>query len=287
LAAAGKVKGEQRMNSKGLPVYGKRQVKYGGQNREMLFSALGVDKMNIQKTATGALRVPGLASASSVDRTEEVVQPESFAKHLDVYKRNPLVTFQHDIFYPVGKAVEVDIVENGLAVVDELLYLPTDGLMNYLYAAIEQEVLRTMSIGFIPLKWEDDNTTNIRSYTEVMLVEHAIVSYPANMDAEIGEGVERRSLTDLEDDEGKLVKLAYATGMLAGAIKKEGRALSKDNIDLVEEVLGLLGAAQRNLAALVEAPAPPAEVDTWSDEALNSLSKTVENLKDAVEVTKE
>jgi HK97 family phage prohead protease len=253
----------------------------------MLFSALGVNKEGIHKTDKGALVVPGLASASSIDRTDEIVRPESFEKYLNIYKRNPLVTFQHDIFYPVGKAVDVQIVEDGLAVVDELLYLPTDGLMNYLYAAVEQRVLRTMSIGFIPMKWEDDNTTNIRSYTEVMLVEHAIVSYPANMDAEIGSGVERRSLTDLEDDEGKLVKLAYATGMLAGAIKKEGRALSKDNIDLVEEVLGLLGAAQRNLAALVDQPAPPAEVDTWSDEALNSLSKTVEELKEAVGGDKE
>jgi HK97 family phage prohead protease len=271
------------MKTKGLPVYGRRQVKYGGESMQMLFSSLGVNKSGVTRTESGSLLVPGLASASSVDRTDEVVRPESFEKHLGIYKRNPLVTFQHDIFYPVGKAVEVDIVDDGLAVVDELLYLPTDGLMSYLYAAVEQEVLRTMSIGFIPMKWEDDNTTNIRSYTEVMLVEHAIVSYPANMDAEIGAGVSHRSITDLEDDEGKLAKLAYATGMLAGAIKKEGRALSKDNISLVEEVIGLLGAAQRNLGALLI----PSDVDTLNAEAdleLEKVAVMVSKLKDAVEV---
>jgi HK97 family phage prohead protease len=262
-----------------MELYGKRKVKYGGRDMDMFYSPLGVKYDEVTKSTEGALVVPGLASAKTVDRTDEVVLPESFRKHLKEYKCNPLVTFQHDIFYPVGKAASVKITEEGLAVVDELLYLPTDQLMNYLYAAIEQRVLRTMSIGFIPVTWEDSNKTNIRTYTENILVEHAIVSYPANMDAEISEDISRRSLTDLEDDESKLAKLAYATGMLAGAIKKEGRSLSKDNIDLVEEVMGLLGAAQRNLAALVE---PVDVVDTWSDEALNSLSKTVDELKDAV-----
>jgi len=103
------------------------------------------------------------------------------------------------------------------------------------------------------------------------------------MDAEIGAGVERRHITDLEDDEGKLVKLAYATGMLAGAIKKEGRSLSKDNIDLVREVMGLLGAAQRNLGALLI----PTDVDTFSanpELELDKVADIVSNLKDAVEV---
>jgi len=259
-----------------LAVYGKRKVKYGGRDMDMFYSPLGVKCEGITKTTEGALVVPGIASAKTVDRTEEVVLPGSFKKHLAEYKRNPLVTFQHDIFYPVGKAVKVRITDFGLEVVDELLYLPTDALMNYLYAAVEQRVLRTMSIGFVPVEWEDSNKTNIRTYTENILVEHAIVSYPANMDAEIGDEVTRRSLTDLEDDEGKLAKLAYATGMLAGSIKGDGRTLSKDNTPLVEEVMGLLATAQRNLGALIEPEKKEPELD------LDALDEVVSNLKDAI-----
>ena len=270
------------MKSKGLPVYGKRQVKYEGQTTDMFYSPLGINKDGLSKTDEGSLMVPGLASAGTIDRTQEVVAPESFAKHLDVYKRNPLVTFQHDIFYPVGKAVDISIVEGGLAVVDQLLYLPTDGLINYLYAAIEQGVLRTMSIGFIPLKWEDDATTQIRTYTEVMLVEHAIVSYPANMDAEITTGDVHRSLGDLEDDETKLAKMAYATGMLASSIKAGGGKLSKGNIESVEQVMSMLKTARNNLSELVtteKTEEPPAESELDFEE----LDNVVNELKGIIE----
>lgn len=142
----------------------------------------------------------GYASTNSLDRQQEIVEPEAFRQDLPEYLTNPLVTFQHNMYYPIGKALSVEIDATGLKVTDELLDMPNDSLISYVTGAIAQRVLRTMSIGFFPLEWQDENengeilATNsdswrmhddaiLRRYTRVKLVEHAVVSYPANQNA--------------------------------------------------------------------------------------------------------
>jgi HK97 family phage prohead protease len=186
-------------------------------------------------------------STDDIDRVNDIVLSSAFAKDIDEYMANPLVTFQHDIYLPIGKAVEASIEEHGLRLKDELLYLPGDALMDYIYAAVKQGVLRTMSIGFRPIEWED-TAEGVRTYTRVKLVEHAIVSYPANPYATF-QPLEEKSCMQNSGLKG-LSRLSYATAMHASALNKD-RVQPTDK-DLVNECSKTLITAGMELKRMLE-----------------------------------
>jgi HK97 family phage prohead protease len=219
-------------------------------------------------------------STDDLDRTKEVVLSSAFEQDLPEYMANPLVTFQHDIYLPIGKAVEANIEEHGLRFKDELLYLPGDALMDYIYAAVNQGVLRTMSIGFRPIEWEDNAGEGIRTYTRVKLIEHAIVSYPANPYATF-QPLEEKSCMHDSGLKG-LNRLSYATAMHASALNKD-RVTATDK-GLVEECSKTLIQAGIELKSLLE---DNIKCPVCEDKKLDLLFSYTSRLKGEEELTEE
>lgn len=185
-----------------------------GDNDNLL---VGETKPIICKEAGGTLRLVGEASTDDIDRTLDIITPEAYAPFLERYKKNPLVTFQHNIYYPIGINKKIKITDNGLWVLDEILDIPNDPLLTYVRAAIQQRALRFFSVSFFPLEWHEvknENGDKITVYTKVELIEHAVVSLPANPFA----GFDIPSKLYTTDGVSRLTKLSFATAMEASVV---------------------------------------------------------------------
>ena len=141
--------------------------------------------------------IKGYASTPTLDRYNDIVEPEAFRKSIaSNYRKNPIVLFQHKNDRPIGKATYMSIDENGL-------YIEAIIVDNEVEPKIKAGILQTFSIGYIPQKTEyQDGDGNVldpkkerdldkilfdanvkRIIKEVDLVENSVVSVPANPDA--------------------------------------------------------------------------------------------------------
>lgn len=141
---------------------------------------------------TEGLKISGYASTPTKDRYSDIVEPEAFRESIiKSYKNNPIILFQHDSNRPIGKAVFMSIDMKGLFIRAEIYD-------KEVAERIQQGVLRTFSIGFIPkkIRFEDEEGNELnpakdniwakgvkRIIEKVDLVENSIVSTPANPDA--------------------------------------------------------------------------------------------------------
>lgn|GEM_PF-6072236 len=165
--------------------------------KDIQYFQIGFKTIPREKKAEGGeslegLKISGYASTPTKDRYSDIVEPEAFRESIVTnYKNNPIILFQHDANRPIGKAVFMNVDNNGLFI-KAIIY------DKEVAQRIEQGVLRTFSIGFIPkkIRFEDENgkildpaKDNIwdesvkRIIEKVDLVENSIVSTPANPDA--------------------------------------------------------------------------------------------------------
>jgi HK97 family phage prohead protease len=130
----------------------------------------------------------GYASVfGNVDAYNEVVAPGAFRKSLDeiAARGDPLpALWQHKYDEPVGGYDKLEEDANGLKVEGFLL---TDAVQRAreAYALIKRRVVSGLSIGFYVVSSSFNEKTNIRTLTELDLVEVSIVTVPANDDARI------------------------------------------------------------------------------------------------------
>lgn len=137
------------------------------------------------------VKIRGFASTPDIDRHYDIVEPGAFEKGLKHYLENPVLLRSHNPDRPVGQV----LVEG-----DEAPRVTSAGLsINALVTdketadQVEAGELRTLSIGFIPLKSDyimrgtgefDGNGQELfieaRMIKELDLVEISIVSTPAN-----------------------------------------------------------------------------------------------------------
>jgi HK97 family phage prohead protease len=128
---------------------------------------------------TKTRRISGFASTRFKDRAGDVVLPSALEKSMQIYSKNPVVLRDHDHSKPIGKMVDYKVTDDGLFVVDEIgkRFQEADDA----WAAIDQGILSAFSIGFIPL--EVDRADGEFTITELELVEHSVVSIPANRES--------------------------------------------------------------------------------------------------------
>lgn len=125
-----------------------------------------------------------VASSGAVDRYNEIVVPEGIKK--DNYLKNPVVLWAHNYAnLPIGITDRVYIKDK--KVIAEGRFAPADAnpeaeRIKKLY---EAGFLRAVSIGFIPMAWEDfkDDEGYKRKYTKWELLEISFVPVPANPEA--------------------------------------------------------------------------------------------------------
>ncbi len=139
----------------------------------------------------GDVIIEGFASTPDIDRYRDIVEPSAFAKALTMFMKNPVLLRSHDPDRPAGKIIEAKITDKGLwikAIVSE----------EETKRDVQEERMRAMSIGYIPLETdlqhEDGNPFNfetdsiwdadiVRVIKSLDLVEISIVTTPANGNA--------------------------------------------------------------------------------------------------------
>jgi HK97 family phage prohead protease len=125
------------------------------------------------------LRIAGYASTTNKDRVGDTILPEAWTKGgLDNYKKNPILLFNHNYSKPVGNTSEIKVDEKGLYI--EALISKSAGET---YGLIQDNVLRTFSVGFMIKDADYDKTNDGFIIKDAELLEVSVVSVPCNQDA--------------------------------------------------------------------------------------------------------
>src|SRR5512133_3571475 len=136
------------------------------------------------------------ASTGTLDRDHEVIEPAGW--RLDSYRRNPVFQNAHnygDILFTLGKALttEVRSVGGGEALCQRIQFATeVNPVARIAYGLYKGGFLNAVSVGFIPLRWEDGGNNSAsaqgapaprRRFLEQELLEVSAVAIPANPDA--------------------------------------------------------------------------------------------------------
>ena len=137
-----------------------------------------------------------IASTATLDRYREIIEPAGW--RLDSYRSNPVFQNAHnygDILFTLGKALttEVRSVDGAQALCQRIQFATeVNPMARIAYGLYKGGFLNAVSVGFIPLRWEDggansasaqSGTAPRRRYLEQELLEVSAVAIPANPDA--------------------------------------------------------------------------------------------------------
>jgi len=134
-----------------------------------------------------------IASTATLDRYKEIIEPAGW--RLDSYRSNPVFQNAHnygDILFTLGKALstEVRAVGGGQALCQRIQFATeVNPVARIAYGLYKGGFLNAVSVGFIPLRWEDGGKSAEagpaprRRYLEQELLEVSAVAIPANPDA--------------------------------------------------------------------------------------------------------
>ena len=126
-------------------------------------------------------------STGDKDRMGEIITQSGWK--LNNYKRNPVFLGFHSYHAPpIGKAINVEKTDNALAFDIEFADAETYAFADTIYRLYKGGFMNAVSVGFIPLKWEDGDSKSDdkgvrRTYLEQELLELSAVSVPANANA--------------------------------------------------------------------------------------------------------
>jgi HK97 family phage prohead protease len=140
-----------------------------------------VDVELVDQNANGGRIV---INTGAVDRDRDRVLPQGVK--LDNYMKNPVVQWGHNYRDPwatVGETLNLEISDGGI-VADFSLREPANESdpMHVIRALWEQGLIRTASVGFNPLEWEE-NEVGGYDFTAWELLEWSLVPVPANQEA--------------------------------------------------------------------------------------------------------
>lgn len=119
-----------------------------------------------------------IGTTGNLDRHGDTVNPDGWL--LDNFLKNPVIFVNHASWeMPVGKAIEVRKVENGLEF--DIQFSTKTEQANEAWGLIEEGIMKAWSVGFIVLDWgrPGDEYTIMKQE----LLELSLVGLPANPDA--------------------------------------------------------------------------------------------------------
>ena len=150
--------------------------------------------------------IRGLANAAVVDRGKDFVEPTAFTASdgLENFKINPMILYNHNPNFEIGKALKVVPTEDGLAVEVEISD-SDDPDTTRVRNNIKQGILKTFSIGF-ETRAEEPDEKGINRIKDAELFEVSVVTIPMNQastfaliqKARTDDAYCRKSLDDLE-----------------------------------------------------------------------------------------
>ncbi len=170
--------------------------------RHALIAAVPVEV--IRAEGGGPMKGPGggpcldfIASTGALDRYEEIIEPSGW--RLDAYRRNPVFQNAHrygDVANTLGRALVTEVRElgGGRSGLFQRVEFATEvnPAAKVAYGLYRDGFLRAVSVGFIPIRWEDGNEQSgfRRRYLEQELLEVSAVAVPANPEALIMQNAE-------------------------------------------------------------------------------------------------
>jgi len=128
----------------------------------------------------------GWLSTPDVDLSNEVIDVAAFPPYIDWYKRNPLYCYNHDISMPVGKVMDVQIVNSGEKsglYLNDITLSKIAPVEEYLWPLIQDGVLTQQSIGFYSLRGKQIG--DVYHHTLVYVLEGSLVPVACNPQAVI------------------------------------------------------------------------------------------------------
>ncbi len=177
-------------------------------------------------------------NTNSVDSYESIVLPRG--ARLERFRKNPQVLWNHDHYYPIGRALvdSIKVTENAI-VVDYQFYDfsrakalgPIASLVEDLWYLVKNSHLIGYSVGFLPIKttWRDDD---ILVFEEWELFEFSLTPVPANPDTLAGDanifGRYIRSLARTQDPLKFRIFVDQLPEFIKAAVKAELRQAERE-----------------------------------------------------------
>lgn len=129
----------------------------------------------------GEAIIEGFANYNDVDSVNERLDPQSMI--LDRFKKNPILLFNHDTDYPVGKVVEIEARPEGVFV-KACVSASKESRVKYIHDLVTDGTLKTFSVRFtakdaIP----DPENKEVTLFKNWELQEVSIVSIPMQADS--------------------------------------------------------------------------------------------------------
>jgi Escherichia/Staphylococcus phage prohead protease len=153
-----------------------------------------------------------ISSDETLDRYNEIISASGWK--LDNYLRNPVFQNAHqygDILFTLGRALVTEVRQVGRAFPRAVLFqriefaCDINPMAKIAYGLYKGKFLNAVSVGFLPLRWEDGNEEKgyQRKYLEQELLEVSAVGIPANPNAlALGlksGAIQKSDLRDLSD----------------------------------------------------------------------------------------
>ena len=149
----------------------------------------GAVTMKVEKAPGAGAVLDFVASTDALDRFGEIISPAGW--RLESYRENPVFQNAHqygDIIFTLGKALvtEVREVAGRPALFQRVEFaVEVNPLARVAYGLYQGGFLNAVSVGFIPLRWENGTAESgfHRRYLEQELLEVSAVPIPANPQA--------------------------------------------------------------------------------------------------------
>lgn len=157
-------------------------------------------KCTVKDVAGDAPVMDFIASDETLDRYNELIKLDGW--QLDNFRANPVIPDCHDyssIAKILGRAQSIEVKDGRL--VNRVEFCLDNPMGNLAYKMAKGGFLKSQSVGFIPLEWEngkngtDGSNVPDRIYTKAELLEVSLVVVPANPRATVWLAVKSGAVT--------------------------------------------------------------------------------------------
>ena len=124
------------------------------------------------------MKISGYASTDQKDRCGDIIPASAWANGLSGYEANPIMLYQHQQRSPIGRVDSLTVDDKGLFI--EATISEVAETQFGLKTLIKDNVVKTLSVGFVADDCRYDSPTDTFVITEATLLEISVVSVPAN-----------------------------------------------------------------------------------------------------------
>ena len=122
-------------------------------------------------------------SSENIDRDGDIIRQNGF--DWSDYKKNPMVLFNHNKSIPIGSGVDWEMIDGVWQAGIRFASKGVSEKADEIYRLIEDEIIRTVSIGFIPIDagWVKIDERDVFEYRKIKMLEISVLALPSNADA--------------------------------------------------------------------------------------------------------